>query len=132
MVDPAGTTIGAIGLLYPLFEACERLYRGYQISHAFGHDFMVIKLGLEALHARLQRIAKRRLRDLKDHQQMDVDDQNDPTLSVVLRYLATVKRDFEECSALMEHYQKKGNLISFISSVLPLLPILQLISHLSR
>lgn len=112
MGEPVSTTLAAVALLQPFFQACERLHRGYQISQAFGHDFVVIQLALEAQHARLQQIAQRRLRMLKGHEQMDPEDQNDPTISVVIRHLAAVGRSFEECNALMERYQKKGNLDS--------------------
>ena len=56
---PGEHLLGAIALLPPLFEACDRIYHGYQISQAFRHDFVNIQHSLEAQQARLQRIAKR-------------------------------------------------------------------------
>jgi hypothetical protein len=43
MVDPVGATLGAVGLLAPIYDACDRLYHGYTLTQAFGTDFILIQ-----------------------------------------------------------------------------------------
>ena len=108
MVEPVSTTLAAVALLAPLFEACERLYRGFELTQAFGDDFVSMQLRLDTLNVQRGQIAHRRLRYVKDHQKIDFEDKNDPVVKMAIRTLAEMKQIFEHCDKLMKRYSDKG------------------------
>lgn len=106
MVDLVGVTLGAVALLFPIYDACDRLYHGYQLTRSFGDDFAIVQLELEMQYCRLDVTARRRVIDLENP--IDVNDPEHATTKTVIKALTTIRLQFELANKLMEKYIKKG------------------------
>ncbi|KAL8689206.1 MAG: hypothetical protein Q9218_005071 [Villophora microphyllina] len=110
MVEPVGLTLGAIGLLFPIYQACERLHRGYKLTQAFGDDWQIIQLRLDMHYSRLESTTTTSVPSLKEFANPgDVYNKDHPTTSIILRTLSTIKKQFEAVHKLNEHYHQKEN-----------------------
>ena len=59
-IDPLGATLGSIALLFPIYDACNRLYNGWQTMGAFGRDMEEFQIRIDAQWLYLYTIMNRR------------------------------------------------------------------------
>ncbi|KAL8732571.1 MAG: hypothetical protein Q9181_003902 [Wetmoreana brouardii] len=108
MVEPVGATLGAIGLLFPVYQACERLHRGYKLTKAFGHEWQIIQLQLDMHYSRLELTSTTNVANLKKLTNPgDIYNKDHPTTSIILRTLSTIQKQFETAHKLKEYYHEK-------------------------
>lgn len=103
-MDPLGTTLGAVALIAPFFNACKKLSHVHRLTQTFGEDYLVVQRRIETQNARLEQLAKRPLRDLVSSKGIDVQDPNDPTMKKLMSLLAEMKKYSDECEKLIKRY----------------------------
>lgn len=113
MIEPVGVTLGAIALLFPIYDACDRLHHGYSLTRSFGPDFQVVQFELEMQWCRLDVTSRRRLTDLENPFQTD--DAEHPQTRSVIKALSLIKKQFELSNKLIEKYLVKGRVPVMIS-----------------
>jgi len=106
MVEPIGITLGAVGLLAPIYDACSRLYHTYKLTESFGSDFQVAELQLRMQYCRLDVTSRKRLLDLENP--IDSDNAKHASTQVVIEVLSLIKSQFELSSKLIRKYDKSG------------------------
>lgn len=105
-----GTPLAAVGLLYPIYDACDRLYHGYKLTRSFGRDFDLTQLQLEQQYSRLELTSETRLVDLQGLDRLsDINDVHHRLTATVFRTLSSIKAQFKLAHKLLQHYDKKGN-----------------------
>jgi hypothetical protein len=88
MVEPVSVTLGAVALLFPIYDACDRLYHGYKLTRSYGDDFEIVQLKLQMQFCRLDVTAKRKVIDLE--YPIDVNNRHDETTKTVISTLANI------------------------------------------
>lgn len=106
MVDPVGITLGAVGLLAPIYDTIDRLYHGYKLTQAFGTDFLIVQLELEMQYCRLEVTSRKRLVDLKPP--IEANDPGYAATQTVVKVLSLIKTQFELSNKLMKKYDNRG------------------------
>lgn len=106
MVEPVGATLGAAGLLRPIFDTCRDLYKGYQLTRAFGKDSNRANCALKVQTARFEEISRWKLGYLR--KPMDPNDPQDPITKAVRDQLVLMKGYFDEINRLLKHYKDLG------------------------
>src|ERR1700712_293437 len=102
MVEPVGVTLGAVALLAPIYDTCDRLYHGYRLTRAFGQDFWIVQLELEAQWCRLDVTSRKRLIDLESP--IRADDADFEATQTIIKVLSLIKTQFELSNKLMAKY----------------------------
>ena len=109
MADPVGTPLAAVALLFPIYDACDRLYHGYKLTRSFGRDFDLTQLQLEQQYSRLELTSETRVVDLQELDRLgDINDVHHRLTATIFRTLSSIKTQFELAHKLLEHYDKKG------------------------
>ena len=115
MVEPVGTTLAAVALFAPIFEACERLVKGWRDMHNFGQDLDYEQAELEMQFVLFKRVSLYYREDLKA--ELDLNDSEHEGTRTVKRYLEVIKHHFEECDNIMFPLQKRERLGKLLESV---------------
>lgn len=109
MVDPVATPLALVGLLFPIYDACDRLYHGYKLTRSFGRDFRLTQLQLEQQYSRLELTSETRVVDIQGLDRLsDINDVHHRLTATVFRTLSSIKDQFELAHQLIQHYDKKG------------------------
>ena len=107
MFEPISGTIGAVGLLFPIYESCDKRYTGYKLTKAFGADFGIVQFRLQCQYSRLNETSRRRVIDLQNPI-----DENDPlhddTMQTINRALSVIRKELFIAHDLMKKYHRKG------------------------
>jgi hypothetical protein len=115
MVDPVGITLGAVALLFPIYDACDRIYHGYQLTRSYSDDFALVQLELEFEYCCFNVTAQRRVIDLE--KPIDINDPENENTKTVIKALSNIKRQFALANVLMEKYAKQGKYTIFSLSI---------------
>jgi hypothetical protein len=110
--EPISGTLGAVALLFPIYDACDRLYHGYKLTKSFGKDFDLVQFELECQYSRLDVTSRTRVLDLESP--IDPNNKDHGTTSTVIRALSNIRRQLELSNKLMEKYYIKGTFHAFV------------------
>jgi hypothetical protein len=108
--EPISGTLAAVALLFPIYDACDRLYLGYKLTRSFGDDFDMVQFDLDCQYSRLDETSRIRLIDLESP--IDPNDQNHGTTKTIIRALRVIRDQLRLSNQLMEKYDKKGTINS--------------------
>lgn len=106
VVEPVGATLALVGLLKPAFDACRDIYKGYELTQAFGEDYDIAKRDYDFQVARLEAISRRKLTFLRES--LEPWDENDSITSQTISKLVVMKAHFGTCSRLFKKYHDQG------------------------
>jgi hypothetical protein len=99
-VDPVGASLASIALLFPIYDACNRIYKSWQVRASFGKDLEELYFSLEIQWVRLYLLMEKRQGLLLDPP--DPDDKHQWVTRAILTQLAIIKLRFEECDQLVK------------------------------
>lgn len=105
MVEPVGVTLGALGLILPLYEAANSVYKGIQVTRRFGLDFAVVQVELQIQFFRLS-TSVTRLKPSAD--QTIASDSSGEVQQLVIRCIEVLKTRFQQCYQLTRRYADDG------------------------
>ena len=109
MVDPLGATLGSIGILFPIYDACDRLFQGYKLTQSFGDDFRLAQIRFYQQYSRLHETAQRKVMDLdKFTSPNDVYNTSHENTSMVIETLSAMKVRFEKGHKILQKYDQHG------------------------
>lgn len=117
-MDPFGTTLGAVALIAPFFNACQKLRQVHRLTQTFGEDYLVEKRYIESQYLRLDQLSKRPVRELVGYKGINVLDSNDPTMKKLISLLAEMKKHSDECDKLIKRYHGTYTLDGLCASLL--------------
>ena len=107
-------SLAAVALLFPIYDACDRLYHGYKLTRSFGRDFDLTQLQLEQQYSRLELTSATRVVDLQElDRPSDINNVHHKLTATVFRTLSSIRTQFELAHKLLQHYDKKGILIRY-------------------
>ena len=110
MVDPVGVTLGSIGLLLPIYDACDRLFHGYKLTQSFGDDFHLAQVRFHQQYSRLHETSQRKVVDLdKFNDPRDMYNKSHETTSMIIETLSAMRVQFEKGHKILEKYDQHGN-----------------------
>ena len=110
MVDPVGATLGSIGLLLPIYDACDRLFHGYKLTQCFGDDFHLAQVRFYQQYSRLHETSQRKVVDLdKFNDPRDMYNKSHETTSMIIETLSAMRVQFEKGHKILEKYDQHGN-----------------------
>ena len=113
MVDPVGVTLGSIALLFPIYDACDRLFHGYKLTQSFGDDFRLAQVRFYQQYSRLHETSQRKIMDLdKFNDPKDMYNESHETTSMVIETLSAMRFQFEKGHKILEKYDQHGNPLS--------------------
>lgn len=98
-------TLSALRLLLPLFQACEKVYKTWQLTQMFGNDLFKLECMLNAQYARLAQIGSRRRDQLVDPP--DLNDDFHPATSEIHALLLCVENNFQKTEQLIQEVTSK-------------------------
>ena len=98
MVDPLGATLGSISILFPIYDACDRLFHGYKLTQSFGDDFRLAQVRFYQQYSRLHETSQRKVMDIESHR----------NTSMVLETLSAMKVRFEKGHKILQKYDQLG------------------------
>lgn len=98
-VEPVGATLASIALIFPLYDACNRIWSSWQVRRSFGQDLQTHFRRLEIQWVHLYLLLERRQGALVDPP--DPDDKQHRITRVILRQLSCIKELFEQCDDLI-------------------------------
>ena len=107
-IDPVGGSLASIALLFPLYDACNRIYNSWQVRRSFGKDLDDLYVRLEVQWVRLYLLMQRRQGLLLDPP--DPDDKHHRVTRVILKQLAVIKLLFDQCDSLIQKNCGSGRL----------------------
>ena len=114
MVDPVGVTLGSIALLFPIYDACHRLFHGYKLTQSFGDDFRLAQVRFYQQYSRLHETSQRKIMDLdKFNDPKDMYNESHGTTSMVIETLSAMRFQFEKGHKILEKYDQHGNPLSW-------------------
>lgn len=99
VVDPAGASLASIALIFPIYDACNRIYNSWQVRASFGKDMGRLSWKLHVQWVHLYQLMDRRQGLLLNPP--DPDDRHHVVTSTILGQLAVIKDYFGECDALV-------------------------------
>ena len=109
MFDPLGATLGSIGILFPIYDACDRLFHGYKHTQSFGGDFYLAQVRFHQQYSRLHETSQRKVIDLdKFPDPSDVYNKNHKNTSMVIETLSAMKIRFEKGHKILRKYDQLG------------------------
>ena len=113
MVDPLGATLGSISLLFPIYDACDRLFQGYKLTQSFGDDFRLAQVRFYQQYSRLHETSQRKVMYLnKFDNPNDMYNESHETTSMVIETLSAMRVRFEKGHKILEKYDQQGNYLS--------------------
>ena len=105
MPEPVGVTLGAIALIAPVYDACDRAYSGLKIMARFGQDFQTLWRKLEGYWTTLYLLMERNSAHLRVPP--DPRDPNHKVTKVILDQLKELTSQFEFCENLIAAQLRK-------------------------
>lgn len=99
MADPAGVTLGAIALIAPLYDTCDRAYSGCKAMAAFGLDLQRLWRKLEGYWTILHLLMERNTSQLLNPP--DPRDENHPVTKSIRIQLEELATHFGRCEKLI-------------------------------
>ena len=109
MVDPVGATLGSIGILFPIYNACDRLFHGYKLTQSFGDDLHLAKVRFHQQYSRLHQTSQRKVMDLdKFPDPSDIYNEDHEITSMVIETLSAMRLRFEKGHKILQKYDQHG------------------------
>lgn len=105
MVDPLGATIGSIAILFPIYDACDRLFHGWKLTQSFGDDFRLAQVRFYQQYCRLHETSQRQLMYLDSN---DLCNENSESTSMVIETLSAMRVHFEKGHKILQKYDQHG------------------------
>lgn len=109
-MEPVSTTLGAVVLFEPFFNACKSIRHDYRLTQTFGEDYLVVQRHIDTQYARLEQLSKRPVRDLPGYERINVRNEDDPTTKRIISLLAEMKEHSDQCTELILRYHRTYNL----------------------
>lgn len=106
-IEPVSATLATIALLFPVYDACDRICNGIRDMKTFGKDIHAQQIRLGMQWFRLYQIMHR------DYQNdlvkpPDPNDKFHEVTSKVLQYLGLIKLEFDECHAVLKKFDNNS------------------------
>ena len=109
MVEPVGVTLGSIGILFPIYDACDKLFQGYKLTQSFGDDFRLAQVRFYQQYSRLHETSQRKVKDLDRFPDLsNIYIESLETPSVVIETLSVMKVRFEKGHKILQKYDQLG------------------------
>ena len=109
MADPLGATLGSISILFPIYDACDRLFHGYKFTQSFGEDFHLAQVRFYQQYSRLHETSQRKVMDLdKFPDPNDVYNKSHRNTGMVIETLSAMKVRFEKGHKILRKYDQLG------------------------
>lgn len=98
-MDPAGVALGAIALVAPVYDACDRAYSGLKVMACFGQDFQTLWRQLEGYWVTLHLLMNTKSATLQSPP--DLQDVSHHVTRVMIHQLKELATQFEICETLL-------------------------------
>jgi Prion-inhibition and propagation len=93
-------TVAAVRYVYPIYQACDKLYNGIQATRTFGDEYGRAKRRFEAQYARLDSTAEKYLHSLEEP--IDPNDEDQEAARRVVGVLSDIRTTLEKCDQLVK------------------------------
>lgn len=103
--EPIAGSLAGIALIFPLYDACDRLHAGFMVLRSFGRDVQLLWKQLDAQWVRLKLIMQRD--KLSVQNPPDSDDPHHWVTNTIKEQLGIVETHFRDCESLV-HKQFSG------------------------
>lgn len=98
-METVGVALGTVSLFFQVYDACRRLYDGYENLRHFGKDMGLLLARIQIIEFDLDTLMMTKTNDLL--KPPDVLDENHPVTKQVLRHLKVIRTHFKNCKKII-------------------------------